>query len=766
MTAIKGQSSRFTAVQGLITEQNDTNFVPDSMVAAENVIPKVSGDLARRGGLDISGTATSIDASVVSTGAVSKFKWKHPSNSYPSDVLVVQIGTKLYLYAYSGVLSETKLGEIDLSAYATDSRLVNEQCAYTTIVEHMIVVNRYMQPITVYIQSDGTVIVDYTLDLKIRVMDRLCGGKYVAYGVPEDPPMYRPVTISNEQLFDIRNSGWPAYTACTKDEAGSGVIETNPIEFSKDTLGFYPAPADMFQYYKTASATAAAALDTFSPWEMRKSQYSSSYAPVGHYITSAFRFAPLEQMQDEDDVLGLDGYYWYQETGNTNSVTTQLPIPINAAMFESPQWIGTIINPGDSYNGSVAAKRSIYGDSNLVVETTERPYAVATLNGHVIYMSKDYMGREVMLFSKMVFTITDAEVCYQDADPTAEEINDLLPTDGGMVAGHAIQDIVKIEEGLGGVLVFTKKGIWVINGGNELFSATNVNVQKVSTVECLGGQGVVRYDDKWYFWSQNGLYAMARNEYGDLKVQNITRTTINKFVSCFSKESLTNAIGDVDELSGRIYYTMPTVMTGVLGSNRYKSNILLVVDNELGGFYYHRISTDTDYPSMVSPIVVGGSQKVPYLAVITDEDGYGIVDEDVNSVYVDDFYNSQMPQELSILCFTDDKFLFAKFGTVFYEWSDYATQNSLEQLDYTSFAEFMHKRDNNLASNTHLTTVQSFFRVKELGIAIEGGAEIPVDPPMGDLCELNAPDYYWNMQGDLNGNKICWEVTFSALVVK
>ena len=67
---------------------------------------------------------------------------------------------------------------------------------------------------------------------------------------------------------------------CVIDEAGTGAAIKSPIDYTKEKIGVYPALSDVFFYYKTTVADEATALDTFSPWEMQKSQYSNTIPPT------------------------------------------------------------------------------------------------------------------------------------------------------------------------------------------------------------------------------------------------------------------------------------------------------------------------------------------------------------------------------------------------------------------------------------------------------------------------------------------------------
>lgn len=697
MSAVKGTSSRFGAIKGLITEQNDTNFEPDSMVAAENVVPEINGNLRRRGGMDvITASGGDIIAGIhpvsltnLKYGAVSKYKWENPNRSFNADVIVIQIGDVVYFFKHAEDIISNIIGQINIAQYTTNGTYIREQqCGYAVISGYLVIVNRYMNPLVVKCGSTGTISVERELHLKMRVTDRLTSGVYGSqdgWGVADI--LYRPGHLNDDHHFDLRNAGWPASTKCTDNETGASASVKSPIAFTKSSIGVYPAIADVFLANKTSSVEEPEALDTFSPWELEKSEYSTTLPPRGHFVTPVESFDMLGLMEDEDAAIGATGI--------------------------------------SGYNGN-----------NMTLGTSVRPYHVGALNGHVIFITKDYLGREIIAYSKLVMSPADMEICYQEADPTADEINDIVPTDGGVIPLNHIPEITHVEEGLGGLVVFTIDGIHIIAGNSDSgFNATSQRVMKLSDIACLSGQGIVKLDDRFYFWNQDGLVVIGRDQYGDIQTQNLTRGTIDLFVKQFSKNNLQNAIGDVDTLEGKIYYTLPTSKGGETILNRYKSNIVLVLDTQLGGFYYHRISYESDCPHLLMPVVVGGNASMDYETTLQTTGGEFVSTTDGYPVKTNDTILVSVSNALIFMCAaqynTTMGIAAAKMHDgIFRDWGSFrAATASEEGLNYVSFAEFMHKRDANLASGTNLTSIQSFFKVKDVNtINIPGDSNIPEDP--------------------------------------
>ena len=71
--------------------------------------------------------------------------------------------------------------------------------------------------------------------------------------------------------------------------------------------------------------------------------------------------------------------------------------------------------------------------------------------------------------------------CYQEADPTDSEINDLVTTDGGTIQIPEATQIVKIVSSQASLLVFADNGVWEVYGDTGGFIATSFQASKVST---------------------------------------------------------------------------------------------------------------------------------------------------------------------------------------------------------------------------------------------------------------------------------------------
>lgn len=107
----------------------------------------------------------------------------------------------------------------------------------------------------------------------------------------------------------------------------------------------------------------------------------------------------------------------------------------------------------------------------------ERPNSVAFYSGRCWYGCNSSV-----YYSQLLTDKSKAGLCYQEADPTSEDISDLVATDGGVIPIPEASKIVGIIPSSSGLLVFALNGIWFIGGTDGGFKANDFSVTKVGPV--------------------------------------------------------------------------------------------------------------------------------------------------------------------------------------------------------------------------------------------------------------------------------------------
>ena len=135
-----------------------------------------------------------------------------------------------------------------------------------------------------------------------------------------------------------------------------------------------------------------------------------------------------------------------------------------------------------------------------------------------------------ILFSQiLVDDINSLGKCYQLNDPTSNQLSDLLPTDGGVVPLQDSGAIIRLIGFQRGILAFCERGVWYLSGPESGFTADSYDVFKVTEDSLFALNAVVSIGDVLMYASQDGIYALQANEFGSIKAENITESTINSW---------------------------------------------------------------------------------------------------------------------------------------------------------------------------------------------------------------------------------------------
>lgn len=211
-------------------------------------------------------------------------------------------------------------------------------------------------------------------------------------------------------------------------------------------------------------------------------------------------------------------------------------------------------------------------------------------------LSPRYNG--IIFFSPVVDNNNKLGQCYQEADPTAEDISDLVDTDGGFVIIPEASRIYRLVPASNELVVFADNGIWAIRGASKGFVATEYEVVKLSNEGVEGPRTIVRAENKIYYWSRGGIYVLEEEAIsGEMRPQNISETTIQTYYSEIKNVAKLYARGNYDPISKKVswLYNDTAGYTGT--SFKYSYNKELYFDTVLGAFYpYEYYSDGTDAP--------------------------------------------------------------------------------------------------------------------------------------------------------------------------
>lgn len=254
--------------------------------------------------------------------------------------------------------------------------------------------------------------------------------------------------------------------------------------------------------------------------------------------------------------------------------------------------------------------------------TDVRPTCVAFFAGRVFYagFSGAFLTDKVF-FSQILTTRDKAEKCYQDADPTSEELSDLVDTDGGEISIAGMGQVSRMMPVGMSLVVFASNGIWEIMGESDnFFRATGYMTRNITSVPVQSPKSVVEVEGVVFFWGEDGIYLLQPNDVtGALNATSITEQSIKSFYNNLSSETRRNAVGCYDYKTKKIIW---------LYNDREPFskfyNKALVFDLQIGGFTKYVFSEQNEGIELAHAVQVRNISKdipaIKYMYVSKDGD--------------------------------------------------------------------------------------------------------------------------------------------------
>lgn len=319
--------------------------------------------------------------------------------------------------------------------------------------------------------------------------------------------------------------------------------------------------------------------------------------PIGTYFTSASRYPSNVQQ-------------WWAAKNTTNDFD---PVALRKFAF------GQGIAPRGKYilDAFNKDRSSMSGITGLAVDTqTEQPRSVSFFSGRVWYVA----GSSVY-FSQILDSKFKAGKCYQEADPTSEDISDLVDSDGGVIQIPEMVAGCKLVPAGVGILVFGQNGLWFISGGQTGFTATTISIQKIYNLGTTNPFSVVETKDGVLWISDVGIQMM--NVGGDstgsaFGTETISEMTINDFfVNNMPQANRQYIKGIFDKATSTVIWLFNDSTT----ANPWIYDRILHFDMKLKAFYPFSVSDNSARPRIVSVFNTPELARVnhPYQTSIKDQ---------------------------------------------------------------------------------------------------------------------------------------------------
>lgn len=538
---------------GLITDASPLTTPDNSSLEEDNFVLNIDGSRNRRLGmdyeLDYSHINTTIDNASSTNVAISSYRWDNAGGNPEVSLLAVQFGNQLRFFKMDQ--NAVSKGLFHTETFSSD---VSSKFSYAVVDGILVVVNGDKQIYNMVYQAPSTII-RTSNRLKIRdlfgVEDRI-GGVDITSG---DAVQNRPTTNTGNHVYNIRNQTF-GIPRINQNAESLG----DPIDIFRQQSGNkFPSNSDnlIAALYNDAEDADNRTVDRFFSADLVKNPLGTTRAPMGYFIIDALDRGESRLANE------LANRNRYPELGwPVLSLPTDMT-PIGATVIS--EFAGRVFYGG--FSGEV-----IDGDS------------------------KSPRLSSYILFSKVVQTPDDINLCYQEGDPTSKDNADLVATDGGFIrlnGAYGVKALINLGSSL---MVVAANGVWRIVGGSDVgFTATAYIVEKITDRGCTAPDSIAQIDSSFMFWSDDAIYHVTTDQFGSWTCNNISFSRIQNFYDAINIESKRFSVGAYDSYERKVRWIY----------NNYTTNTSevkeLVLDLQLQAYYTNTINNiNGAYPKVVS----------------------------------------------------------------------------------------------------------------------------------------------------------------------
>lgn len=505
--SVRAEISSF--VKGLITEANPLNFPADASLDEVNFVLNKDGSRDRRLGMDLEDDYLAHTLGVAANDlALRTFRWDTVGGESGFDILVVQAGTRLVFFdlAADNLSRDGKLGELVIPLPLSFTTKFN----FASVKGFLVVITG----------GEDIVIIDYasgafnlsTARVEIRDtfgVQAIVNGKdltddrYIGTRIPF-------VDSTDSHRYNLRNQSW----GLPRRGPGFSVV-VDPLEVFRLYSGDYqPSNTDVVFNGLHFSAASGTPVEELIPRLIDETRDGRIAAPKGYFVIDAIR----------------------RGTGRLNAFLNN-----------------NIENGQLTYGISTLPQDYSPGGFTDVVEYAGRIWYVGDFGEVVDGDNKSPDLSSFLFFSQLVKNKSDINKCYQEGDPASREGSDIVDTDGGFLPISGMKGkkaLYVLNESL---VILADNGVWILKGGsNSGFTATNYEVEKVSSYGCVSRDSICIDGASLYYWSDDGIYVVSKNEFGDYTYQNMTDKTIKRFYDDINTSSKEKSQGMYDPFERKI----------------------------------------------------------------------------------------------------------------------------------------------------------------------------------------------------------------------
>lgn len=733
----------YTFAKGLLTDASPLTYPEGASLDEENCQLNIDGSRKRRKGLE-GGDENTISVEYTSQ-ATSFYNWEGANNKIENSFSVVQYGRYILFFkqqnedlgsAFQGtsvISGPSSLGSvnsgdiIDLDDIKTTSSTTADVDGSQVDISfgngHLFIVGKYIEPIYVVYDDVNDNFSYYQITIRTRDLEGTDYTSGTDYNVFIDS---NPSSLSSEHLYNLLNQGWT----------------NGRITQYRASRGDYPSNSEIWHtgyYINTKNGKRY-----WAPGEVDNFFFGNTHAPKGHFLrntfdtTQSFTFdasvipttvsynsGTTELTFDLDEPHGISGGSGEIITFRDTVIEYSNGLTFNLDGNTYTEGVDLTIDDSDTititetlhfYDYGYPAVESLQTAGYIEVsgvfnpngnKTDMRPAAVAFYAGRVWYsgVEADYLSGKIM-FSQIIENVRQYGFCYQTADPTSEEINDLVATDGGVISIPEMGVVLKMVIVGSNLIVFADNGVWQVSGETGSFTATDFSIRRLLSDKISARDSIVNAEGTLFFWSDSGIYMLSPDEIsGYLTPKNLSTGRIQNEFNTITKKHLTVGVQGIYNPTSKIiswcYTNDPD------SSSRF--NRILNLDLSLQAFYKYTIGDTEKY-------LLGGNVC---------------------------FETTDPDKKVQLFCISGD--VGAEFS-----WHTFTNKGffDFDSEYYTSFVETGHETLGDTIRDKQATFIECYFKRTEDGYEDDGSGNLIHTNPSS--CKLTAK---WEWSDSTNSGR-------------
>lgn len=681
-----------TFIKGLVTEASPLTFPADSSYDEDNLLVFFKGNRSRRLGMDFEAnyelSPHSLSETDSNTAPIIEYVWRNVSNNEGVDFLCQQVKDTIYFYDCSGSPTSPSLKSfsVDLSDYYIADAVdpSNTPVQFVQGKGYLFIVSAAIDPLIIEYTLNTDSITTESITILIRDFDGTDDGIAIEA---------EPTTLTTAHNYNLQNQGWVTNIQTTYTDRLSATL------FGK--------------YLSQSSFTNTVSIDTIQKYKDKIGRYPGN--------NKQWFLGKVE--------VAANGYA-------VGDFSPELLNKVHVGNSRAPRG-HFILN---AFTKDRSAASGIAGLSSEPSKT--RPTTCCFSSGRI------WFGHENnVYFSQILSSKNKAGLCFQENDPTAEDLSDLLANDGGMISIPSADRIILTKEVANGIMVFANNGVWFISGGDKGFSATDYQVTKVSAIGTDAPYSIVDTENHIYWWSKTGIQrleqqsSMFGGNTGVFNSTNLTENTIDSFIKDISTVVRRYVKGIFDHGTNTIHWLFADNDVG----KRYFYNRLLNFNTVTESFFPWSLTTGT-YPHIVGAYVtsdinrITNSEEVTIGGVTVTVQGDPVVSGGTTLSAKDTFVEYLVASpNASVWNFTIGNF----------ENDNYVDWESFDDTGktYLSYLETGFEILEDAARKKQIVKLDAFFRQTEENF-VEDGDDYTVDKPSS--CYLTTK---WDWSNTTAANK-------------